>query len=338
MIRRRATALLAIALLAGCSPADADPPSSTPTPTAVVSSTPSPAPSPTQAPLPTPASSPVPDSELPRSYPIADSPLDGHTSDILAELHRVAGGLPVLKVDITASQITLTALLDDRGVVSYAWRGGQITKVDSDFQYLGQATFDPADYPVDSARRMFDVAGLNGVRGDELVLQIVQYRTEGIWMTVSSRPESTLVFFDNDGSAIPLLGTTSVDDIQAGITATVGEATAIYQFGFNLTQGYWVDLPDTEEGRVRTRSRRLNLPVFETLRTDSPGYDTFDPALLDAAGLARAVARAQVTPEQECAVTVDLQHRRSAPVARIVCDGVTHYADMVGRDMTALIG
>ena len=76
----------------------------------------------------------------------------------------------------------------------------------------------------------------NGVRGDELVLQIVQYRTEGIWMTVSSRPESTLVFFDNDGSAIPLLGTTSVDDIQAGITATVGEATAIYQFGFNLTQ------------------------------------------------------------------------------------------------------
>lgn len=327
--------LAAVVLLVGCSPAPVEP-TPTPPPTTVVSPTPSPIPSPTQDPLPTPAPAPVPDSELPLSYPIAESPLDGHASDILAELHRVAGGLPVLKVDLTATQITLTALLD-RSVVSYAWRDGEITKVDSDFHYLDQATFDPADYPVDSARRMFDVAGLNGVRGDELVLQIVQYRSEGVWMTVSSRPESTLVFFDDDGSAIPLLGTTSVDDIQAGITATVGEATAIYQFGFNLTQGYWVDLPDAEEGRVRTRNRRLNLPVFETLRTDSPAYGTFDPALLDAAGLARAVARAQVTPTQECSVTVDLQHRRSGPVARIVCDGVTHFADMAGRDMTALI-
>lgn len=275
---------------------------------------------------------------FPLSFPITDSLLDGSAAEIVAELHRVAGGLPVLKVDITAQQATLTALLGDNRVASYAWRDGEIRRVDSDFQYLQQATFDPADFPISSLRRIFDVAGMNGVRGTELVLQIGQYRTEGIWMTVSSRPESTLMFFDRDGSAITTLGVTSVDDISAGIAAVTTDTPDIYQFGFSARQGFWADIPDTEPGRVLNRSRRLNLPVFETLRSDNPAMATFAPSQLDAAGLAKAIARTQSSPTEACSVTVDMQHQRSAPVAKIECQSKTSYADMAGRDMTALIG
>ncbi|MBK7819698.1 MAG: hypothetical protein IPJ61_01130 [Tessaracoccus sp.] len=323
MITRRWAAAVVAVVLVGCGPAQSAPPT---TPV-------SPSVSPT--PTPTPTITPLPDTELPLRFPI-DGALVDHAAEVVQRLHDVAAGLPVLKVDVTRQQATLTALLPDKSVRSYSWRGGQITRVDSDIQYLRQATFDPADYPIDSVGRMFDVADLRGVRG-ELVLQVVEYRDGQVLMTVTSRPETTTVFFRKDGTAVTTLGYTSVADITAGLDEVVGGGTALYSIGFNPTRGYWADLTDDEPGVVLSRSRVGGVPVFETRRSETPGVATFSPDLLKPAALAQAITRYQTDPTQACTVVVDMSTGRWAPVARYDCAGAIHYTDMAGRDMTDLI-
>jgi len=107
MISRRWAVGAAAALLVGCGPTQGQPPVSTPSPSA------SPSPTPTPSPSPSPTATPVPDDQLPLDFPVADSLLDSAPA-VVEELHRVAAGLPVLKVDITAQQATLTALLPTR--------------------------------------------------------------------------------------------------------------------------------------------------------------------------------------------------------------------------------
>lgn len=331
-IWRVGVAALAV-VVAGCTaplPGATGPVTSAPaSPTVSAPASPSPVPSPT--------GSPTPDAALPLDFPVAEPLTDGPAADVVAELHRVAGGLPVLKVDVTADSATLSALLPGLGVATYQWRDDVINRVDSDVQYFEQATFDPQDYPLDSVGRMFDVADLRGVRGD-LVLQIVDYRDGQVLMTVTSRPESETVFFRQDGSAVAVLGVTSVADITAGLVEVLGEADEAYAVGFNLTRGYWADLPDAEQGVVLNRARVGAVPVFETRRTESPALPTFDPALIEPAALAQAVARVQSDPNEQCDVLIDMSLQRSAPVARIDCQGDIGYADLEGRDMTALVG
>lgn len=256
--------------------------------------------------------------------------------DVVAMLHQVAGGLPVLKVDVTQLQATLTVLLPDEQVASYRWENGYINRVDSDIQYLEQGTFDPADYPLGSAQRMFDVADLRGVRG-ELVLQIVEYRPGQIVMTVTSRPESSTVFFRRDGSAVANLGVTSVADITDGIAAVVGDSLSVYAVGFNPSRGYWADLPGDDEGTVINRSRVGGIPVFTTKRSETYPHPAFSPELIRPEALAKTIATFQKDPAEACDVQIDRRHGRSAPVVRIDCDGTVHYADVDGRDMTGLI-
>ncbi len=315
-----------IVLLSSCSPTtttgSSSPQPTTPTPSLQVV---------------TPTATPVPDDQLPISYPITGTLTSGEAGAVVAELHEVAGGHPVLKVDLTAKQATLTALLPDRSVVSYRWENGEITRVDSDIQYLEQATFDPADYPLDSLGRMFDIADLRGVRG-ELVLQVVEYRPGRVMMTVTSRPESKTVFFRQDGTAVASLGLTSVADITEGLSEVLGDASEAYSVVLSPTLGYSADLPDKEAGVVLNRTRPAEMPTFETRRSDLPGTAGFDPSLIQPAPLAKAIARSQRSPEEQCTVTIDMSLGRSAPVARIECGGSTTYADMDGRDMTELIG
>lgn len=329
---RKISAALATAcvVLSGCSSPQVDPPT-----TPVPSVTPSTA-SPTPTPFPTPTGTPLPDDRLPVSYPIKGKLTDGDAGAVVNELHRVSGELPVLKVDVTETEATLTALQPDRSVISFVWRDGEITRTDSDIQYLEQATFDPSDFPIASIGRMFSVADLQGVRGD-LILQIVEYREGQVLMTVTSRPESKTLFFRQDGTAVPMLGFTSVADLTTGIAEVVDDATKVYSVTINPTTGYAVDLPGGS-GVVINRTRQAAMPTYETKRTEAATLETFDPALIEPAGLAKAIARTQETPDQACTVTIDLALKRSAPVAKVQCGATTAYSDLHGRDMTALVG
>lgn len=320
-------AALAAVVLSGCTPLSPGAPDPVPPPAGVSGS-----PTTWEA---SPGASPIPDDQLPLAFPIPGQLIDSAEA-VVEELHRVAGGLPVLKVDVTVDQATLTALLPDRGVLSYRWSGDEIARVDSDIQYLDQATFDPSDFPLASATRMFDIADLRGVRG-QLVLQIVDYRERQVLMTVTSRPESTTVFFRPDGTAVAELGYTGVADLADGLAEVIGDDTEAFAVGFNATQGYWAELPDDEPGVLVSRNRMGGLPVFETRRSETPAVETFDPRAIQPATLAMVIARFQPDPAVPCDVRIDRSTRRSAAVVRVDCEGEVHFADLEGRDMTALV-
>lgn len=333
MRRSLAAAAVAAVLLSGCtplSPGGEPKPDPMPPPVASEPVTPSPA-----QPSPTMTATPVPDAELPLSFPVP-GPLLEHADVVVAELHRVAAGLPALKLDLTTTQTTLEVLLPNAQVVSYRWFEDEIARVESDIQYLEQATFDPADFPLGSAARMFDVADLRGVRG-ELVLQVVEYREGQVLMTITSRPESTTVFFRPDGTAVAELGYTSVADLTAGLDEVIGASTEAYAVGFNATRGYWVDLPGQEPGVTVNRSRLAGLPMFETRRGETPALETFDPQLIEPAILAMVIADAQVDPSEACDVVIDRSTGRSDAVVRVDCEGEARYFDLLGRDMTGLV-
>lgn len=319
----------AFVVLSGCS-------STAPAPPATSTTSPTPSASPSPTPLPTPTGTPFPDTKLPVSYPIKGKLTDGDAGAVVNELHRVSGELPVLKVDLTNDEATLTALQPDRSVISFVWRDGEISRTDSDIQYLQQATFDPSDFPISSIGRMFSIADLQGVRG-QLMLQIVEYRAGQVLMTVTSRPETKTLFFRRDGTAVSMLGFTSVADLTTGIAEVVGQARQVYSVTINPTTGYAADLPG-EAGVVINRTRPAAMPMYETKRSETPTLQTFDPSLIQPAGLAKAIARTQETPDQACTVAVDLSLNRSAPVAKVQCGSTTTYADLHGRDMTELVG
>lgn len=247
-----------------------------------------------------------------------------------------ADHLPVLKLDITATQATLTARTPDDKVISYRWSDGQINTTDSDFEYLGQATFNPTAFPLDSVARMFDVANLNGVSGD-LVLQILDYRDGTVLMTVTSRPETSTLFFNPDGSAVSPLGITSVADLEQGIAAVVQDSAQVYSVSITEAGGYRSELPDGE-GTILTRTRMGAFPVFATQRTETTTLTPFDPALITPSLLAQLIAEYRKSPESTCDVTIDMSLQRSAPVMRFDCSGTVTYTDMDGRDMTDLVG
>lgn len=281
-----------------------------------------------------PSASPTPAPQLPRPFPI-DGALIDSASPVVAELHETAGGFPLLKVDLTHDQATLTALLPDESVASYRWSDGVISVVDSDIQYVGQATFTPERFPLSSAARMFDIADMRGVRG-QLVLQIVEYREGQVLMTITSRPESTTVFFRPDGTAVAELGYTSVADLTAGIDEVVTDDAEAVAVGFNSTRGYWADLPE-DGGTILSRSRMAGLPVFETRRNETSSLETFNPQEIDPATLAMVIARVQPDPSEQCDVLIDRSTQRSGAVVQVSCGGEVHYADLEGRDMTELI-
>lgn len=333
IFRRVAATLGALAVLVGCTPETGPGPTTAPSSSPSVSS-PSPSPTPTPSPSPTATASPWGTDRLPFPFRIV-GPLVDNVPAVVEALHRAADHLPVLKLDITTTQATLTALTPEEKVVSYRWSDGQINTTDSDFEYLGQATFDPAAFPLDSVARMFDVANLNGVSGD-LVLQILDYRDGTVLMTVTSRPETGTVFFHPDGSAVSPLGVTSVADLEQGIAAVVQDSTQVYSVSITQAGGYRSELPDGA-GTILTRTRMGAFPVFATQRTETTTLAPFDPSLIAPNLLAKLIAEHRTSPDSTCDVTIDMSLQRFAPVMKFDCSGTTIYTDMDGRDMTDLV-
>lgn len=336
-LRPLAGLAVAAVVLSACAPQDGSP-SPAPTATGSVGG----APTVTSAPRTSqpsrsesrpPAPSPSPDATLPAEYRV-EGALTEHAEEVVAELHRVSGHAPALKLDITTDQATLSVVTGDDGVRTYRWREDTVAIVDSDVQYLGQATFNPDNYPLHDLPRIFDVAALLARSSSNQVLQIVEYRAGDIYMSVTTLPESRTVFFQPDGAAITPLGTHGVADISAGLAEVTGSTLVVLAVGFNEEQGYWADVPKPG-GIIERRIRTGMLPMFAAQRSQTLGLTPFDPALLDPAAIAKSIAAYREDPEDTCSVEVDDRHERVQPVIRYDCDGEIHYSDLEGRDMTA---
>lgn len=334
-LRPLAGLAVAAVVLTACAPQDLPTANPTPTPSAdgaptltTAPRTSQPSRSETRPPAPTPSA----DATLPAEFRL-DGQLVDNAEEVVAELHRVAGDAPALKLDVTTEQATLSVVTTEGTVRTYRWREDTVAVVDSDVQYLGQATFNPGHYPLHDLPRILDVAALLAGSSSNQVLQVVEYRAGDIYMSVTTLPESRTVFFQRDGTTITPLGTHSVADISSGLAEVTGSTLVVLAVGFNTEQGYWADVPKPG-GIIERRIRTGMLPMFAAQRSQTLGITPFDPALLDAAAIARSIAAYRSAPDETCSVEVDNRHERVQPVIRYDCGGSIHHSDLQGRDMT----
>lgn len=340
---RRTAAFAAAVLLSSCLPAGGStpvpaPPSPTSTATgATVSASPSPTPSPSRS-TPSPSrdatrtATPEPTPSLPEDFPIRGSLLDGGAAVVVKQLHEVSGLRPALKLDVSEEEVTLTVLSIDLQAQSYRWRDGIIEQAETDVQYLKQTIFWPTDFALDDVRLIFDNASLLGTSSNGQLLQVVEYSPGEVFMSVTTRPETSTVFFRKDGTVFRSLGVSSVADIREGIEAVVDGASQVYVIGFGAQAGYFAELPGPD-GYIERHSRMANRPMFASQRTGATPLVPFDPSLLDPAAIAQTIAAHD--SGKGCDVEVDNRFERVQPVITYTCDEQVFHSDLQGRDMTA---
>ena len=279
----------------------------------VVGCAPGPVPTGTEAqPTPSPTSTPV-------TFPIAFEPsaplIDGGAHEVLVQLMQVSEHRAALKLDVTTTHVTLTVLDENQRPAAFRWQDGEINAVDSDMQYFDQATFYPGSFPLDNVRGIFSAARLYGASG-ELMLQIMEHHSDKIFMTVSSRAESTTVFFDRYGTLVPRLRTRSAADIRRGIEDLTTANGKVLVIGFSPATGYWADV-EVSPGTVERRVRKDGVPVFAAPRGQAPSteplaVEDIDPGIL-------ASRQARYGDGEPCTVEIKRPEPDLTPLIRFEC-------------------
>ena len=144
MSLRRAIAIAVVVLLAGCS-STSDPEPTRP-PSVAASDSATPEPSATSSPT---VVFPVPMS-------ITQDLIRGGAKQVVRRMMEITNNLPALKLDVSASEVTLTVLDTNEKPFTLRWRANQIAPAESDIEYLGQTTFCPTDYPLGNISKLFD--------------------------------------------------------------------------------------------------------------------------------------------------------------------------------------
>ena len=321
MSLRRVIAIAMVVLLAGCSFTSDPEPTRAPSATTSDSATPEPGVT----------SSPTVVFPVPMS--VTQDLIKGGAKQIVRRMMEITNNRPALKLDVSASEVTLTVLETNQKPFTLRWRANQIAPAESDIQYLGQTTFRPTDYPLGNISELFDIATRMGATSTEKVLQVVEQRSGEVYLTVTTTPETKTVFFEKDGTAVRNLGYTSVADLTDGLAAVIAGSRAATQIGFGPNTGYWIDLP-ANNGITERRIRSAALPVYTTRLKETSSLTPFDPIQLNALVLARSIQKFNPDSKTECRIEVDNRYRRKTPIIRYDCGGKVHFTDPDGTEYT----
>ena len=298
-----------LATLAGCSASATSPPTPSPTasPGATVVAT-------------TPAS--------------ADLTLPGAARQAVNRLLVAADAERALMVSLTATDASVTVLRQG-AAETWALRGGDPRRVESDTTYVSQAAFDVDAFALDDLGALFRAAAAVSGSGERQSLQIVDYSAGLVMMTVSTNPESRTVFFDADAALLPTLDFASEWGLGRGYADAVGVRGAVHALGFGSELGVYADVPGTEPNQVVRRQRTARVPVVVSTRTDGALPPLFDPATVDSAVVWRVVEAQQRlgawAPGQPWSCVVDAAELGDAPRLRFQIASERFTTDLEGH-------
>lgn len=260
----------------GCStPAASTPGTSAPGSSIPGSSTPaSQAPS-TLSPTPSPIGDPAGGPGTPGASAL-DLTEPGVAQDVLDRLAAAAGDHPIIVVSITQTTASI-AVVADGTAQTWAYRDGEIQRVQSDINYVSQATFVVSDFNLSDVGALFRAAAAVAGSASNQELQIVDYSGSTAALTVSTNPESRTVFFHPDGTLLPTLDFSSRGGLRAGYADVVGERTIAHSLTFGSQDGVSLDAPDAEGTTMIRRQRSARTPVIVTTRSEAPTMPLFDP-------------------------------------------------------------
>jgi hypothetical protein len=195
---------------------------------------------------------------------------------MLAELAGYADSQTALMVEVTKHSVALS-VLKDMQPRTYTYRDGKIEEVQTDMAYVDQATFDTSDFNLDNVGALFRAAGAISGSEQNQRLQVVDYSSGRVMMSVSTNPESKTVFFNQDGSLLKLLNFDTLGGIKEGIAEVCGTLNEAYEVGITSDQMAYVDFPGSDEGTVVRRQRTQRVPVTTITRSENTSAEPFSP-------------------------------------------------------------
>ena len=305
--------LLAV-LLAGCQPAPAAEPS---TPL-----TPSPTPAPTS-----PSPSPTPT--------LLDLTAPGQAARMVRLLLNAAGGGDLIMVEITTHTASISVLPPDgTEPVTWAYRDGLVQQVDSDLQYVDQASFNIDDFDISDVGRLFRVAARISDSTEQQTLQIVDYSGGRVVMTVTTNPESRTVFFNPDGSLLDELNYHTAKGVTEGLSAVLVGRVAVQRVGVDSETGAWVEYRGPGSTTV-SRRRPPKVPLTTVTRDEVLPLTGFPAGTVDPTAIWRVVAReletGELADEAPWSVTIEDRDDSGKPLMYFTLNGRSLVTDLSGN-------
>lgn len=194
---------------------------------------------------------------------------------MVSSLLRDAGTSQALMVEITADSVQVSVLTPEGKPVTWAHRDGKSAEVSSDLAYVDQATFNVSNFNISDVGALFRAATSMSGSEESQRLTIVDYSGGEVVMSVSTLPESRTVFFNPDGSLLPLLNFDTPGGIAAGIKEAVGTRSTVYSVTVQSDQGAWAEYPGDEEGTTVRRTRTTKVPVTTNIRSETVDLPPF---------------------------------------------------------------
>jgi len=262
----------------------------------------------------------------------------GQAAAAVKALVAKAGTSLAIRVAITDTTASMTYVADDKAV-TLGWQSGVVAPEDSDITYVGQAIFDVDSFNLADVGAMFTQAAALTNSDNKQELQINEYNTGRVLMTVTTTPESQTIFFRQDATIINWLQFNTATGVAEALR-DVDTGTDVIAIGLN-DQGLYADAK-VDSSTIERIVRPAKLPAYTAMRNASSDLTTFDPSTLDAGVLAsllsdKAPALAG-TANPSATWVVDTRDNLGAPTIRLTVGLTTRVYDLAGNDITDQLG
>ncbi|WP_316670120.1 hypothetical protein [uncultured Propionibacterium sp.] len=266
------------------------------------------------------------------SDPAYDLTRPGRARQVIDFLRRASGDRPVLRIQVTAEAANLTYLTENSRAETIGYANGAISQLDSTIQYIDQAQFNPDDFAFDDVAALFEAAAEVSGSDQDQDLQINEYDHGNVLMTVTTTPESSTVFFRDNGSVINELDLTRAADIAEALADTVQDSSQVASVTVkpdSLTTRVRID-----DATVEERTRRVSLPTIVSTIKNSNKSPSFAPSLISPETIARLIAQvanqAGRTETPEMTVTIGVDTGGTEPLMRFQTGGTEVVTSMNG--------
>lgn len=272
----------------------------------------------------------------------SSSPLQTTNGErIVSELLDAAGPAPVTKIDMTKSSVAVTTQ-SGQAPTTWTWENGKISSSRTQSAQTASTPFDPASFALGEVPKILATAARVSGSQSNQDLQIVEYNSGTVLISVSTKPESRPVFFRADGSLIASLDFTTLAGMTEGLSDATSGLTQVSSITYDPTHGIVVDSPTETPGIVMRRTRSADLPAWSAQRKGSTDLKLFSPTDVKASVLVDLLSQAPTlmghpADAAKATLTIDMSHERSLPTITVDLDGVQMVTDMTGKDITSQV-
>jgi len=262
----------------------------------------------------------------------------GAAQRVVKLLVAKAGTNLAIRLAITDTTASMTFVKDDKAV-TIGWQDGAVSLEDSDVTYVGQAIFAVDSFNLADVGQMFaEAAALTGSDAKQ-ELQINEYNTGRVLMTVTTSPESQTIFFRQDATIINWLSFSATAGVAEALR-DVATGTNVIAVGLN-DQGLYADAR-VDSSTIERIVRPAKLPAYSALRSASSDLTAFNPSVLNAATLASLLSdkAPTLTGNADATATwvIDTRDNLGAPTIRLTVGLTTRVYNLAGTDITDEVG